>query len=97
MTTAPASEVQKNFGEWHDKARDEPVEITRYGRTTAYLVSAKLFQEMWASFRRVVRVETLTEAEMAMIKAARVETDEPFTLTDIPELEDNQGPVVAER
>jgi PHD/YefM family antitoxin component YafN of YafNO toxin-antitoxin module len=87
MSRARASEVQKNFGEWHDKAYEGPVEITRYGRTTAYLVSAKLFEEMWASYRKVVGVESLTDAEMAMIQAARVETDAPFTLDDIPEIE----------
>lgn len=91
MSRARASEVQKNFGEWHDKAYEGPVEITRYGRTTAYLVSAKLFEEMWASYRKVVRVETLTDEEMALIQAARVESDEPFTLDDIPDLVANPG------
>jgi PHD/YefM family antitoxin component YafN of YafNO toxin-antitoxin module len=35
-----ASDVQKNFGVWHDKALQEPVQITKYGRETVYLISA---------------------------------------------------------
>lgn len=92
MASAPASEVQKNFGEWHDRAYEGPVEITRYGRTTAYLVSAKLFQDMWASYRKVVSVEDLTEDELAMIRASRVETDKPFTLDDLPDGEEPKTP-----
>ena len=36
-----ASDVQKNFGVWHDKALQEPVQITKYGRETVYLISAR--------------------------------------------------------
>ena len=92
MTSAPASEVQKNFGEWHDRAYEGPVEITRYGRTTAYLVSAKLFREMWASYRKAVPVENLSDDEIAMIRASRVETDHPFNLDDLEDIEDRPGP-----
>ncbi|GAB5429395.1 MAG: hypothetical protein Devi2KO_28540 [Devosia indica] len=88
MSTAPASEIQKNFGEWHDRAYEGPVEITRYGRTTAYLVSAKLFREMWASYRKVVAVEELSDSDMAMIRKATVESSEPFNLSDIPDIEE---------
>lgn len=85
MISAPASEVQKNFGEWHDKAHQGPVEITRYGRTTAYLVSAPLFREMWASFRKVVPATELSEVEADMILAATADTPQPYTLDDIPD------------
>ena len=64
MVTAPASEVQKNFGEWHDRAYEGPVEITRYGRTTAYLISAPLFKEMWESFRRAVPAGSVSEEDI---------------------------------
>jgi hypothetical protein len=51
MLQVPASELQKNFGEWHDKALVEPVAITRYGRTTGYLISSALFDRLWANFQ----------------------------------------------
>lgn len=81
-----ASELQKNFGEWHDKAYEQPVEITRYGRTTAFLVSAKLFREMLASYRKAVTAAEIDDAELALILNATVETDEPYNLDDIEDL-----------
>ena len=86
MVSVPASELQKNFGEWHDRAYEGPIQITRYGRTTAYLVSAKMFEEMWTNFRRAVPISTLTQEEMDMIALSKVETDKPFTLDDIPDI-----------
>jgi hypothetical protein len=85
MVSVPASEVQKNFGAWHDKAHEGPVEITRYGRSTAYLVSAKLFDEMWACFRKAVSVNELSESDMMRIAKSSVQTDAPYTLAEIPE------------
>jgi len=35
--TASASDVQKNFGAFHDRALVEPVRVTRYGRETVYM------------------------------------------------------------
>ena len=78
-----ASDIQKNFGEWHDKAYEQPVEITRYGRTTAFLVSARLYRDMLASYRKAVTAEDIGEDEMALIRNAVVETDKPYNLDDI--------------
>lgn len=92
MVSVPASEIQKNFGEWHDKAYEGPVEITKYGRSTAYLVSAKLFRELLASYRRAVPIDALSETEMSLIARAQVQTDKPYTLDDIPDVEDAVTP-----
>ncbi|MEA2824672.1 MAG: hypothetical protein QOF03_1154, partial [Alphaproteobacteria bacterium] len=32
MSQAAATEVAKNFGEWHERAMREPVVITKHGR-----------------------------------------------------------------
>lgn len=85
MVTVPATEVQKNFGEWHDKSYEGPVEITKYGRTTAFLVSAPLFEAMWASYRRALPVSALSESDINLILEAEVATDAPYSLGDIPE------------
>jgi PHD/YefM family antitoxin component YafN of YafNO toxin-antitoxin module len=82
-----ASDVQKNFGEWHDKAYEQPIEITRYGRTTAYLVSAKLYRDMLASYRKAVVAAGISDDEMAIVRDAVVDTDEPYNLDDIPDTE----------
>ena len=78
-----ASEVQKNFGFWHDQALKEPVQITKHGRETAYLVSAETFHELWASFRRAVRVQDLSESELAMIMASEIPTEHAYDIEDV--------------
>lgn len=85
MATVPASEFQKNFGEWHERIYQGPVEITRYGRPTAYLVSAEMFQQLWERFRVSMPVEALSVAEIEAIARSEVSTEQPFNLDDIPD------------
>ncbi|MGO4831116.1 hypothetical protein AB4144_02285 [Rhizobiaceae sp. 2RAB30] len=42
-TTVSASDVQKNFGTYHDRAMSEPVRVTKYGRETVFNGTAKTF------------------------------------------------------
>lgn len=83
MVSVPASQIQKNFGEWHERAHEGPVEITRYGRTSAVLVSARLFEELWASYRKAVPVEALSGEDIALIRQARVAGAEQYDLADL--------------
>ena len=92
MARVPASEVQKNFGEWHDKAYEQPVEITRYGRTTAFLVSATMYRDMMASYRKAIPVTALDEHELQLIRNAVVETDAPYNFSDLPDEEESSTP-----
>jgi PHD/YefM family antitoxin component YafN of YafNO toxin-antitoxin module len=89
-----ASEIQKNFGLWHDKAQKEPVQITKYGRETAYLVSSETFNELWASYRRAVFVKDLSDSEMAAIMAARVPAEHDYDYADDPQPEETTVPRV---
>jgi prevent-host-death family protein len=86
MVSVPASDFQKNFGEWHDRAHEGPVEITRYGRSTAFLVSAKLFHELWASYRKALPIDALSEGEMSAIMVSEVQTSDPYRLDDIDDV-----------
>lgn len=78
-----ATDLQKNFGYWHDKAMSEPVQITKHGRETAYLVSADTFHELWASYRRSVSVRDLSEAELALIQAAEIPDEHAYEAEDL--------------
>jgi len=84
MARVPASEFQKNFGEWHERIYQGPVEITRYGRPTAYLVSAEMFQQLWERFRVSLPVEALGIDEIDAVLKSEVATDEPYDLDDLP-------------
>lgn len=86
MISVAASEIQKSFGEWHDKALQSPVEITKYGRTSAVLVSATLFQAMWSSFRQTRTAASLSDSEMEMIMGSQIDADTQYNLDDLPDI-----------
>ena len=81
--TAPASEVQKNFGAYHDRALAEPVRVTKYGRETVFIVSAKTFHELKQAQRRALAAADLTDTEMAAIDAAEIPDEHRYSLRDI--------------
>lgn len=84
MTTkATASDVQKNFGAFHDQALSEPVQVTRYGRESVYIVSARTYHELRQSYRRAIGVEDLSDDEMAAIEAAEVPAEHRYSLNDL--------------
>ena len=84
------SELQKNFGQWHDRAQREPVQIVKHGRETAYLISSATYEELLVGYRRVVRVDELTEAEMAMIMDAEIAPENRYEIDDL-EAEDSSS------
>ena len=81
--TAPASEVQKNFGAYHDRALVEPVRVTKYGRETVYIVSAKTFHALKQGQRQSLAAADLTDADMALIEAAEIPAEHRYSLKDI--------------
>jgi antitoxin StbD len=80
-----ASDVQKNFGVWHDKALQEPVRITKYGRETVYLISADTFHELWRSYQQAKSTAELTDEEMEQIRAARTPAEHDYDYEEDPE------------
>jgi hypothetical protein len=82
--SVPASDIQKNFGLWHDRALKEPVQITKYGRETVYLLSAETFHELWSSYRRAGSTLDLTEAEVSLMDEARIPAEHDYDYEDDP-------------
>ncbi|PKU22948.1 type II toxin-antitoxin system Phd/YefM family antitoxin [Telmatospirillum siberiense] len=78
--TASSSEVQKNFGAYHDQALSEPVRVTKYGRETVYIVSAKTFHEMKQAQRDAISSADLTDAELALIEASEIPSEHRYSL-----------------
>lgn len=79
-STASSSEVQKNFGTYHDQALSEPVRVTKYGRETVYIVSAKTFHEMKQAQRDAIASADLTDSELALIEAAEIPSEHRYSL-----------------
>lgn len=72
MTSVPASDLAKNFGEWHEKAMREPVVITKHGRESAVLISAETFRMLVEGYREVVSAEDLEAAVAASIERSEI-------------------------
>jgi hypothetical protein len=85
MISASAAQVQKNFNEYEEKAG-------RDGRRPSYLVSEELFKDMISSYRKAIPVEALSDSVLALLEKAQVQTDEPYNLDDIPEIDDAPSP-----
>lgn len=81
--TAPASDVQKNFGAFHDKALAEPIRVTKYGRETVYIVSAETFHRLKQSERQAIAAVELSDREIAQIEAAEVPAEHRYSLNDL--------------
>lgn len=86
-----ASDVQKNFGLWHDKALQEPVQITKYGRETVYLVSADTFHQLWQSYQRAMSTADLTDEEMDAIREAQVPAEHDYDYEEANEPQSGPG------
>jgi hypothetical protein len=80
--TASASEVQKNFGAFHDRALTEPIKVTKYGRETVYIVSAKTYHEMKQAQRDAIEAADLTAAELSLIEAAEIPAEYRYSLEE---------------
>ena len=78
--SASATDVQKNFGAYHDKALTEPVRVTKYGRETVYIVSAKTFHELKQAQRDAIAASDLSNDELAMIEAAEIPAEHRYSL-----------------
>ena len=72
-TTVPASEVEKDFAVYHDRALTEPVRVTREGRETVYIVSAEMFRRLGlAGEGRVWDAASMATEEFTVQQAADI-------------------------
>lgn len=78
--TVTASEIQKNFGVYHDRALTEPVRVTKYGRETVYIVSAETFHALKQAQREAIASAALTDDEMRLIDSAEIPAAERYSL-----------------
>ena len=79
-TTASATDVQKNFGAYHDRAMTEPVRVTKYGRETVYIVSAQTFHELKQAQREAISSADLTDAELVLIRSSEIPAEHRYSL-----------------
>lgn len=79
-TRVTASEFQQAFGALSDKARHEPVVITKHGRDSLVVMSAEEWERLRRRDRRVGLTTELPEAWVEAVRHAKV--PEEFGLLD---------------
>ncbi|MDE7548458.1 type II toxin-antitoxin system Phd/YefM family antitoxin [Acetobacter fabarum] len=79
-TTVTSSDVQKNFGAYHDRALTEPVKVTKYGRETVYIISAQTFHALKQAQREAIAATDLNDHEIALIEAADIPEGHRYTM-----------------
>ena len=78
-----ASEVNKNFGRYHDQALVTPVRVVKYRRPSVVIVSAAEYERLRRLDRKALAVEELSSADIAAIKAARIPKKHRYRSTDL--------------
>lgn len=79
-TRVTASEFQQSFGALSDKARHEPVVITKHGRDSLVVMSAEEYGRLKRRERRVGLAGELSNEWLEAVENARV--PEEFTYLD---------------
>jgi antitoxin StbD len=82
MISISASDVAKNFGEWHDKAMSEPVVVTKYGRESVVLLSVDTFKSLTANYREVVDTGEINDALANSIELSEIPEEYRWNSTD---------------
>ena len=70
-----SAEFIKNYGALTDKALSEAVTITRNGRDRLVLLSAEEYARLKRRDRHVVRVDQVSEDDLALIAKTEVPTE----------------------
>ena len=70
-----SAEFVKRYGALTDKALSEAVTITRNGRDRLVVLSAEDYARLKRRDRRVVKLENISEDEMALIATTEVPAD----------------------
>jgi len=69
-----AAEFQRHFGRYQDEALIQPVAITRNGRERLVMMSVDEYRKLKRRSREVIRVEDLSDADVAQIAEGRMDS-----------------------
>lgn len=87
VLSVTASEAQRNFGVLHDDAMREPVQITKHGRETVYMISAEMWQTLWQAYRVAKPISQLSAEDIEGIRNFEIGPESDYGPEDYPELE----------
>ena len=72
MVSVTATDFQRNFGQYEDRALVEPVSISRHGREKVVLISKETFDQLNLRAPRAMLVSELSDEDLRNIERAHV-------------------------
>jgi len=84
MITVSSAMFQRHFGEYSDKALQEPVAITRNGRERIVLVSAEEYSRLKRRAREVLHVSDLSEEDLEAIAKVEMASQHAHLNSELP-------------
>ena len=82
MLAVAAADIAKNFGQWHDKALNEPVIVTKYGRESVVVLSVDTFKQLISHYREVVEPSEMDEILADGIERSDIPEEYRWNSTD---------------
>jgi antitoxin StbD len=82
MVAVAAADVAKNFGQWHDKALNEPVIVTKYGRESVVVLSVDTFKQLTSHYREFVDTSEMDEIVADSIERSDIPEEYRWDSTD---------------
>jgi len=91
MVTVAAAELAKNFGERHDRALNEPVVVTKYGRESVVVLAVDTFRQLTAHYREVVDATEINDILANSIERSEIPEEYRWNSTDSDVLDARRG------
>jgi prevent-host-death family protein len=85
VTIVTSAEAQKNFGRYREQALAEPVVVTQYGKPSVVIISAAEYARLKELDRRVMRLDDMSDAEIAEMAQAEIPSEYRYSIAEIPE------------
>jgi prevent-host-death family protein len=84
VTTVTSAEAQKNFGRYREQALAGPVMVTQYGKPSVVIISAAEYARLKELDRRVMRLDDMSDAEIAEMAQGEIPPEYRYSIAEIP-------------
>lgn len=87
MRKIAAAEVQKNFGQFREKAIREGVVVTAHGKPSVVIIGYAEYERLKELDRRILRFEDMTDAQLREMADAKIPKKYRYRMADIPDVD----------
>jgi prevent-host-death family protein len=85
MAMVTSAEAQKNFGRSRERALEEPVVVTQYGKPSVVIISAAEYERLKELDRRVMLLDEMSDAEIEEMAASEIPPAHRYRISEVPD------------